>query len=96
MTYFLVFKSPPEGGAHVFRPGDRSPKFWSVPEEPDVELVPMPLEEAAERALQSERIYQSRKTLSADTEWKSATNTVFDGTYRHILGAAAERARRDR
>ena len=50
-------------------------------------------EEAAERELQSRRIYQSRATLSAGTEWTSATNTVFDGTYRHILGAASERAK---
>jgi len=26
--------------------------------------------------------------LSADTHWTSASNTVFDGTYRHILRAA--------
>jgi hypothetical protein len=96
MTYFLVFKSPPEGGAHVFRPGEPFAQILVVPEEPDFELVPMPTEEAAERTLQSERIYQSRKTLSAESEWTSATNTVFDGTYRHILGAAAERARRER
>ena len=96
MTYFLVFKAPPEGGVHVFRSGEPFAQILVVPEEPDFELVPMPEEEAAERALQSERIYQSRKTLSAQSEWTSATNTVFDGTYRHILGAAAERARRAR
>ncbi len=60
------------------------------------ELAPMPEEEAAERELQSRRIYQSRSTLSAETEWKSATNTVFDGTYRHILGAASEKAKQRR
>jgi hypothetical protein len=53
-------------------------------------------EEAAERELQSRRIYQSRATLSAETQWTSATNTVFDGTYRHILGAASERAKQQR
>ncbi len=57
MTYFLVFKSPPEGGAHVFRTGEPFAQILFVPEEPDFELVPMPMEEAAERALQSERIY---------------------------------------
>ena len=45
-------------------------------------------EEAAERELQSRRIYASRNTLSADTRWISSTNTVFDGTYRRIFGAA--------
>ena len=39
-------------------------------------------EEAAEREMQSRRIYKSRDALSADTKWTSASNTVFDGTYR--------------
>ena len=94
MVYFLVFKSPPEGGTHVFKPGEPFVQILVLPEEAAFELVPMSEEEAAERALQSERIYRSRATLSAETEWRSATNTVFDGTYRHILGAAAEKARR--
>ena len=35
----------------------------------------------------------SRATLSADTQWTSSTNTVFDGTYRRILGAARSAAK---
>jgi hypothetical protein len=96
MIYFLVFKSPPAGGVHIFRPGEPFVQLLILPEESDFDLVPMSEEEAAERELQSRRIYQSRKTLSADTEWTSATNTVFDGTYRHMLGAAAEKAKRQR
>jgi len=67
-----------------------------VPEEATFDLVPLSDEEAAERELQSRRIYQSRATLSGETQWTSATNTVFDGTYRHILGAASERAKQQR
>jgi hypothetical protein len=96
MTYFLVFKAPPEGGVHIFRPGEPFAQILVVPEEADFELVPMSEEEAAERELQSRRIYESRRTLGADSEWTSATNTVFDGTYRRILGAAAERARQEK
>ena len=96
MIFFLVFKSPPEGGAHTFRPGEPFAQILVVPEEADFELVPMSDQEAAERELQSQRIYESRSTLSAHTEWTSATDTVFDGTYRHILGAANERARQRR
>jgi hypothetical protein len=44
--------------------------------------------EAAERELQSRRIYESRATLAADSQWVSASNTVFDATYRRIHGAA--------
>ena len=96
MVYFLVFKSPPEGATHIFRPGEPFVQILILPEEADFDLVPMPEEEAAERELQSRRIFESRSTLSAETEWKSATNTVFDGTYRHILGAATEKAKRRR
>jgi hypothetical protein len=52
------------------------------------DLVEMTEEEAAERELQSRRIYASRSTLSADTQWTSASDTVFDGTYRRLFGAA--------
>ena len=96
MIYFLVFKAPPEGAEHVFRPGEPFAQFLVVPEEAEFELAPMPEDEAAERELQSRRIYQSRATLSAETEWTSATNTVFDGTYRHILGAANEKQKQKR
>jgi hypothetical protein len=96
MVFFAVFKSPAEGRTHIFRPGEPFMQILVLPEEADFELVPMGDEEAAERELQARRIHASRDTLSADTHWTSATNTVFDGTYRHILGAATERAKRTR
>ncbi len=66
-----------------------------VPAEPQFELVPMDEEEAAEREMRSRRIHASRDTLSKDTAWTSATDTVFDGTYRHILRAAKAKTRED-
>jgi hypothetical protein len=51
-------------------------------------------QEAAERELRGRRIHASRDTLSADTHWTSASSTVFDGTYRHILRAAKAKARK--
>ena len=53
-------------------------------------------EEAAERELQSRRIHASRETLSAETQWISSTSTVFDGTYRHLLGAAKAKSKKQR
>ena len=88
MLFFIVFKSPPEGRAHVFRPGEPFAQFTIIPEECDFELVEMSEEEAAERELQSQRIYESRATLAANSQWVSASNTVFDATYRRIHGAA--------
>ncbi len=88
MINFVVFKSPAEGQVHVFRPGEPFMQFCVVEAEPKLELAEMSEEEAAERELQSRRIHASRETLSADTRWTSSTQTVFDGTYRRILGAA--------
>jgi hypothetical protein len=64
-----------------------------IPAEADFAIVEMSEEEAAERELQGRRIHESRDTLSAETHWTSETNTVFDGTYRHIYRAAKARER---
>lgn len=88
MIFFVVFKAPAEGQTHIFRPGEPFMQVTIVQAEAKFELVEMPEEEAAERELQSQRIYASRSTLSADSQWVSSTDTVFDGTYRRIFGAA--------
>jgi hypothetical protein len=88
MINFVVFKAPGEGQTHIFRAGEPFIQITIVPEDLKIELAPMPEEEAAERELQSRRIYASRKTLGADSEWLSSTDTVFDGTYRRLFGAA--------
>ncbi|WP_027795998.1 hypothetical protein [Paraburkholderia acidipaludis] len=93
MINFVVFKAPPPGGVHVFRPGEPFMQLCVVPAEPEVTLEAMNAEEAAEREMQSRRIHASRDTLGRDTQWTSSTNTVFDGTYRRILGAAKARDR---
>jgi hypothetical protein len=88
MMFFMVFKSPAAGQTHIFRPGEPFMQVTIVPEDEKIELQPMPIEEAAEREMQSRRIYASRNTLSADTKWVSDSNIAFDGTYRRIFGAA--------
>jgi len=88
MIYFVVFKAPAEGQTHIFRPGEPFIQVSVVQADDKLVLAEMPEEEAAERELQSQRIYASRSTLSADSQWTSSTNTVFDGTYRRLFGAA--------
>ncbi len=88
MIYFMVFKAPPEGKTHIFRPGEPMAEFTFIPEECEFALEPMSEAEAAERELQSRRIYESRSTLGADSQWLSATDTIFDATYRRLHGAA--------
>lgn len=88
MMFFCVFKSPTEGRTHVFRPGEPFAQILVIPEEAPFELEDMGPEEAAERELQSLRIHANRDRLSGDSRWLSQTDTVFDGTYRHMLRAA--------
>jgi len=90
---FVVFKTPPEGRVHVFRPGEPMMQLIFVPAEPDFEMVPMDEAEAAEREMRSRRIHASRETLGKASMWTSSTNTVFDGTYRQILRAARAKAK---
>lgn len=93
MIFFLIFKAPPEGVTHVFRKGEPFVQMIVAPAEPDLTLEPMGEEEAAERELQSRRIRDSRDTLAQGTRWLSTTDTVFDGTYRHLFRAAKARDR---
>ncbi|MGC2779406.1 MAG: hypothetical protein WA418_27595 [Bradyrhizobium sp.] len=94
MLFFCVFKSPAEGRTHIFRPGEPFAQVIVIPEEANFTVEPMGPDEAAERELQSRRIHASRPTLGKETEWVSSTDTVFDGTYRHLHRAAKEKARK--
>ena len=63
-----------------------------LPVSADFTLVPMDEEEVAEREMRGRRIHASRDTLAADFDL-SRTDTVFDGTYRHLLRAAKAKAK---
>lgn len=93
MISFVIFKAPPEGRKHVFRPGEPFMQIIFVPADPQFELTPMGEDEAAERELRDRRIYASRPTLAKDTTWTSSTRTVFDGTYRNLARAARAKAK---
>jgi hypothetical protein len=93
MMFFVIFKAPPEGVTHIFRKGEPFASIIVVPAEPALTLEPMGEEEAAERELRARRIRDSRDTLAEGTRWLSTTDTVFDGTYRHMLRAAKARDR---
>jgi len=83
MISFVVFKSPAEPMLQIL----------VLPVTADFSLAPMDEEEAAEREMRGRRIHASRPTLAAESTWTSDTNTVFDGTYRHLLRAAKAKAR---
>jgi hypothetical protein len=93
MISFVVFKSPFEGHTHIFRPGEPMLQILILPLAADFNLVAMDEEESAEREMRGRRIHGSRPALAADTTWTSRSDTVFDGTYRHLLRAAKARER---
>jgi hypothetical protein len=93
MISFVVFKSPTEGRTHIFRPNEPMLQILILPLVADFTLAEMNEEESAEREMRGRRIHGSRPALAADSTWTSNTNTVFDGTYRHLLRAAKGKAR---
>jgi hypothetical protein len=93
MTFFCIFKAPPEGVTHVFRKGEGFMSVIAIPADPDLEFRPMTEEEAAERELRARRLADNRDALAEGSRWLSTTDTIFDGTYRHMLRAAKARDR---
>jgi hypothetical protein len=93
MMFFCIFKAPPKGVTHIFRKGEPFISLIALPAEPALELQPMTPEEAAERELRARRLAASRDALAEGSRWLSTTNTVFDGTYRHMFRAAKARDR---
>ena len=93
MIFFAIFKAPPPGTTHVFRRNEPFIAFTIVPTEPDLELVEMTGDEAAQRELRSRKLAANRDHLAEGTRWLSDTNTVFDGTYRNFARAARAHAR---
>lgn len=93
MMFFCIFKAPPKGVTHVFRKDEPFMSLIVVPAEPGLELEPQTEEEAAERELRARRLAASRDALAEGTRWVSTTDTVFDGTYRHMHRAAKARDR---
>ncbi len=95
MISFMVFKAPAEGRTHIFRPGDPMMQILILPVTSDFTLSEMGEEESAEREMRGRRIHASRPSLAADSTWTSDTDTVFDGTYRHLLRAAKAKSREE-
>jgi len=91
MLFFCIFKAPPPGVTHVFRQGEPMIAFSVVPADPDIELVPMDPDEAAQREMRSRRLAANRDRLAEGTRWTSSTDTVFDGSYRNMARAARAR-----
>ena len=93
MMFFCIFKAPPKGVTHIFRRDEPFLSVIALPAEPELELRPMTEDEAAEREMRARRLAASRDALAEGSRWLSTTNTVFDGSYRHMFRAAKARDR---
>jgi hypothetical protein len=92
-VFFCIFKAPPKGTTHVFRKGEPFMSIILLPADPELDLQPMTEEEAAEREMRARRLGASRDALAEGSRWTSSTNTVFDGSYRHLYRAAKAKDR---
>lgn len=93
MMFFCIFKAPPAGSVHIFRKDEPFISLTVLPSDPEIQLVAMSEEEAAQREMRARRLVKSRDTLATGTRWLSSTNTIFDATYRN-MARAARRLRR--
>jgi hypothetical protein len=80
---FVVFKSPPEGCTHIFRPGEPMLQGVVLSVQADFDQ-----EEAAEREMRGRRIHASCPTLAAETTWAS------DTARKAVMGNLTTRCRR--
>ena len=93
MIFFAIFRAPPPCVTHVFRKDEPFMAFTVIPAEPDIELIEMTGDDAAQRELRARRLAASRDRLAEGTKWLSDTDTIFDGTYRNMARAARARER---
>jgi hypothetical protein len=93
MMFFCIFKAPPKGVTHIFRKGEPFISLIVLPAEPELDMRPMTEEEEAEREMRARRLAANRDALAEGTRWLSTTDTIFDGTYRHMFRAAKARDR---
>jgi hypothetical protein len=82
--FFAVFRAPPPGAVHVFRPGEPYAQLLLVPVDETVRVEPMEPAEAADRARQDRQVTLFAYFL-AGRLWQSDAGTWFDDKYKRLL-----------
>ncbi|MEP6999381.1 MAG: hypothetical protein ABI969_02805 [bacterium] len=82
--FFTVFRAPPIGGTHVFRPGEPYAQLLLVPVDEVVRIEPMEPELAEDRARQDRQVTLLTYLL-AKRLWESNTGIWFDDKYKQLL-----------
>jgi hypothetical protein len=82
--FFAVFRAPPPGATHVFRPGEPYAQLLVVPAEQEYAVAAMAPEQAVERAAQDRRVTLLGYFL-AKRLWRSDRGHWFDDRYKQLL-----------
>lgn len=82
--FFAVFRTPPPGVTHVFRPGEPYAQLLLVPADQQYRVEPMPPEEAADRAGQDRQVVTLGYFL-ARRLWRSDRGNWFDDRYKQLF-----------
>jgi hypothetical protein len=82
--FFAVFRVPPPGEAHVFRPGEPYAQLLLVPAAETYRVEPMDAAEAEDRATQSRQV-NSLTYLLGKRIWRSDANYWFNDKYKQLL-----------
>jgi hypothetical protein len=82
--FFAVFRAPPEGTAHVFRPGEPYAQLLVVPVDQTYDVRPMEAQLAADRAKQDRQVTLLAYFLARHL-WRSDVGNWFDDKYKQLL-----------
>jgi hypothetical protein len=82
--FFAVFRAPPPGGVHVFRPGEPYAQLLLVPVDEAYRVEAMEPELAEDRARQDRQVTLHAYFL-AKRLWRSDTGNWFDDKYKRLL-----------
>ena len=82
--FFAVFRAPPPGAVHIFRPGEPYAQLLLVPAGETYRVEPMEADVAEDRARQDRQITLFGYFL-AKRLWKSDAGLWFDDKYKQLL-----------
>lgn len=87
--FFVVFKAPRIGEAHIFRKGEPYAQVLFVPAKNPAKLVEMTHQEQKERSEREEAISKYRTQIAKHT-WLDYKNNPFDDKYKVLSGIYAK------
>lgn len=88
--FFIAFKSPPEGGTHIFRSGEPMAQVILVPYKVKYDIKEMSKEEADKRNRREDILSKCGHSQVAKHPWKDYKGHQFDDKYKVLSSAFAK------